>query len=185
MKYLMLGAAALALAACAAENKETEAAVEEAAETVTETATVEAPEPATSGITVAPKERQLELILAAQPAEVQARYDARNPYETLLFFGIEPGMNVVEVLPGGGWYTKILLPYLGEEGTLHGVDYDIAMWPEFGGFATEEWIEERQSWPTTWLEDAQEWRTDGSATLNAFTIGTAPAEAAAVPDGSR
>ncbi|MCI5047747.1 MAG: hypothetical protein MRY59_09615 [Aquisalinus sp.] len=182
MKYLMLGAAALALTACAAENKEAEAAVEEAAETVVETAEVAAPEPATSGITVAPKERQLELILAAQPAEVQARYDARNPYETLLFFGIEPGMSVAEVLPGGGWYSKILLPYLGENGTLHGVDYDIEMWPLFGGFATEEFLEGRKTWAETWVADAEGWREQGSAKVNAFTMGTVPEAAAGTVD---
>ncbi|WP_306252890.1 class I SAM-dependent methyltransferase [Parvularcula sp. IMCC14364] len=182
MKYLMLGAAALALTACAAENKEAEAAVEEAAETVVETVEVAAPEPATSGITVAPKERQLELILAAQPEEVQARYDARNPYETLLFLGIEPGMNVAEILPGGGWYSKLLLPYLGEKGTLHGVDYDIEMWPLFGGFATEEFLEARKTWAETWSAQAEEWRSPASASLNAFTISTAPAEAAGTLD---
>ena len=50
--------------------------------------------------------------LASQPEDVQARYEARNPGATLEFFGIEPGMTVVEALPGGGWYSKILLSYL-------------------------------------------------------------------------
>lgn len=36
------------------------------------------------------------------PAEVQARYQYRHPEETLEFFGIRPGMTVVEALPGGG-----------------------------------------------------------------------------------
>ena len=49
-------------------------------------------------------EAKLAAILAAQPADVQARYGARNPAETLAFFGIEPGMVVAEALPGGGWY---------------------------------------------------------------------------------
>ena len=47
--------------------------------------------------------------LAAQPEETQQRYGARHPQETLEFFGITPGMTVVEALPGGGWYTKILM----------------------------------------------------------------------------
>lgn len=37
---------------------------------------------------------------------------ARHPYETLTFFGIQPTMTVVELSPGGGWYTEILAPYL-------------------------------------------------------------------------
>lgn len=36
----------------------------------------------------------------------------RHPKETLTFFGVEPDMTVVEIWPGGGWYTKILAPYL-------------------------------------------------------------------------
>ena len=40
----------------------------------------------------------------------------RNPKETLEFFGIQPNMTVVEVWPGGGWYTEILAPYLLKDG---------------------------------------------------------------------
>jgi len=40
----------------------------------------------------------------------------RHPKETLLFFGLEPGMTVMEVWPGGGWYTEILAPVLQEGG---------------------------------------------------------------------
>lgn len=50
-------------------------------------------------------------------AEVE-RDQYRHPYETLTFFGIEPDMTVVEISPGGGWYTEILGPYLAEDGKL-------------------------------------------------------------------
>lgn len=36
----------------------------------------------------------------------------RHPVETLKFFEVEPNMSVVEISPGGGWYTEILGPYL-------------------------------------------------------------------------
>jgi len=49
------------------------------------------------------------------PAYVQ-RDAARHPYETLSFFGIQPTMTVVELSPGGGWYTEILAPYLRDAG---------------------------------------------------------------------
>jgi predicted methyltransferase len=49
------------------------------------------------------------------PANV-ARDVYRHPYETLTFFGIKPTMTVVELSPGGGWYTEILAPYLREQG---------------------------------------------------------------------
>lgn len=42
----------------------------------------------------------------------------RNPVATLEFFEVEPHMSVVEVSPGGGWYTEILAPYLREKGQL-------------------------------------------------------------------
>lgn len=54
---------------------------------------------------------------ARTPANV-LRDGARHPYETLRFFGIKPTMTVVELAPGGGWYTEILAPYLREHGKL-------------------------------------------------------------------
>ncbi|MCH8621192.1 methyltransferase [Undibacterium sp. TS12] len=51
------------------------------------------------------------------PANV-ARDGARHPYETLSFFGIKPTMTVVELSPGGGWYTEVLAPYLRDNGKL-------------------------------------------------------------------
>ena len=51
------------------------------------------------------------------PANV-TRDAARHPYETLQFFGIKPNMTVVELSPGGGWYTEILAPYLRNHGKL-------------------------------------------------------------------
>ncbi|RAJ98271.1 class I SAM-dependent methyltransferase [Aliidiomarina maris] len=51
------------------------------------------------------------------------RDGARNPYDTLEFFGIEPNMTVVEVWPGAGWYTEILAPLLAAEGTLYAAHF--------------------------------------------------------------
>jgi len=48
----------------------------------------------------------------------RARDQYRNPMETLAFFGVEPGHNVVELWPGGGWYTEILAPYTADAGAL-------------------------------------------------------------------
>lgn len=48
----------------------------------------------------------------------KARDEYRHPYETLTFFGIQSNMNVLEILPGGGWYTEILAPYLKDNGEL-------------------------------------------------------------------
>lgn len=42
----------------------------------------------------------------------------RHPLETLKFFGVQPNMTVIEVLPGSGWYTEILAPFLKKDGHL-------------------------------------------------------------------
>ncbi len=47
-----------------------------------------------------------------------ARDKYRRPADTLTFFGIKPTDHVVEVWPGGGWYTEILAPYLRDKGQL-------------------------------------------------------------------
>ncbi|MEG3180794.1 class I SAM-dependent methyltransferase [Sphingomonas sp. LT1P40] len=58
------------------------------------------------------------------PANI-ARDKYRHPAETLAFFGVRPTDTVVELWPGGGWYTEILAPYLKKGGTL----YAAAPWP--------------------------------------------------------
>ena len=49
----------------------------------------------------------------------KARDQYRHPFETLTFFGVEPEMTVVEIWPGGqgGWYRRILEPFLEQAGT--------------------------------------------------------------------
>lgn len=49
----------------------------------------------------------------------RARDANRKPLETLRFFGLEDDMRVVELVPGGGWYTKVLAPVLRERGQLY------------------------------------------------------------------
>ena len=48
----------------------------------------------------------------------KARDKYRHPIETLEFFGIKPDMTVIELAPGGGWYTEILAPFLYAKGHL-------------------------------------------------------------------
>jgi len=116
---------------------------------------------------------RLDAVLAAQPDEVKARYDARHPRETLGFFGIEPGMTVYEALPGGGWYSKILLDYLGTDGKLVGVDYAYAMYPMFN-FYDEAYLEAKKTWTTSWPEQALGWRDEDDAAVGAFLFGSMP-----------
>lgn len=54
----------------------------------------------------------------------RARDASRNPLETLAFFGLRQDMTVVELWPGGGWYTEVIAPVLREQG-----QYYAAQWP--------------------------------------------------------
>ncbi len=115
----------------------------------------------------------LSVVLDAQPDDVKARYQYRHPKETIEFFGIEPGMTVVEGLPGSGWYSKILLPYLGEEGCLIGVNYALDMWPNFS-FADEAFLEEVSGWLAGWPAQAKEWGGENSPHIAGFWFGSLP-----------
>ena len=53
----------------------------------------------------------------------RARDRWRNPLQTLQFFGVQPTQTVLEVAPGGGWYTEILAPWLRERGRLVAAHY--------------------------------------------------------------
>jgi len=54
----------------------------------------------------------------------------RHPYETLEFFGIKQDMTVIELSPGGGWYTEILANYIHYPGTLIAAHFN----PDAGGY---------------------------------------------------
>ncbi len=161
-KYIVL-LAALAVAAC-----------QPASESAPEPAAEEAPAPVE-------EQDRLAAVLEAQPEETQARYAYRNPRETIEFFGIEPGMTVVEGLPGRGWYTKLLLPYLGKKGHLIGANYAMDMWPNFS-FASEEFLQTQSTWTTDWPAGAEEWRGDDGATVAAFNFGAMPESMAGTAD---
>jgi predicted methyltransferase len=114
-------------------------------------------------------------VLGAQPDDVKARYEYRNPKETLEFFGIEPGMTVVEALPGAGWYSQILVPYLGADGRLIGANYAHPMWSEFG-FFDQDFIDAMETWTTDWPQQAAAWAGDDGATVEGFEFGSMPAQ---------
>lgn len=64
------------------------------------------------------------LVKAAMAAEARGDADRerdgnRKPVQTLDFLGLEPDMHVLELLAGGGWYSKLLAPTLAEDGKLY------------------------------------------------------------------
>ncbi|MGK0374397.1 MAG: putative methyltransferase [Arenicella sp.] len=53
------------------------------------------------------------------------RNQYRHPIDTLAFFGLEPNMTVLEIGPGGGWYTEVLAPAMRDTGVYIAGSYDI------------------------------------------------------------
>jgi predicted methyltransferase len=170
MRSIVLLSAAFALAACV-ENTPS-ATTKLSAQTSTANTTAPMTESQATG---------LEAILAAQPEAVQARYTTRNPAQTLAFFGIEPGMTVVEAYPSSGWYTKLLLPYLGKEGVLIGANYALDMQRLFS-FRTEEQLKKLETWTTDWPEKASTWVENNDTPISGFFFGAQPESVAGRAD---
>ena len=168
MNRILVFLIALVLAACQPAQ---EAKTERAADTAADEAVVEH-----TAATDA-----LGIVLDAQPSEVKARYAYRHPRETLEFFGIEPGMTVLEGLPGRGWYTKLLLQYLGPDGHLVGADYSLEMYPLFS-FATPRFLEGKGMWADNFPVSARQWGGENGAPASAFHFGSMPGELAGTVD---
>jgi predicted methyltransferase len=125
------------------------------------------------GVTAAAADGDLQSILAARSAEDKARDVYRNPAETLAFFGVEPGMSVVETLPGGGWYTRVLVPHIGPEGRLHGAAYSVDIYRRIFGDRWEARRERIEGWPARFPGEAAAYSETPPA-IDTFTIGEAP-----------
>ncbi len=54
----------------------------------------------------------------------KARDQYRHPIETLSWLGIKDDMSVVEIFPGGGWYSEILAPFLKDSGIFYAAGND-------------------------------------------------------------
>lgn len=115
---------------------------------------------------------KLDAVLEAQPEAIKARYEYRHPKETLEFFGVKPGMTVADTL-AGEYYARILLPYLGNEGTLIGVSYSqdhrAIDWKD-----NAERMARYAAWPTKFIEQAEDWRGDSKAGVEAYLFGGFP-----------
>lgn len=104
------------LAACAAYDAEPKASAD-------------AMQKAEADPSAIPDAATLDGIVAARSAEDRSRDAFRHPAETLKFFGLEPDMTVAEALPGRGWYTRVILPYIAADGRMIALNYRDEMWP--------------------------------------------------------
>jgi predicted methyltransferase len=60
-------------------------------------------------------------------ADAKERDSQRHPVEALEFWGLKPGMTILEVQPGGGWWTEILAPYArANQGNFYATAADLA-----------------------------------------------------------
>ena len=88
-----------------------------------------APEPATPEISTSEtmvNSEKLAAVLAGEHRS-QANKDRdqwRHPAEVLEFFGISDDKVVMEIWPGGGWYTEVLAPYLRDSGRYVAASWD-------------------------------------------------------------
>lgn len=124
----------------------------------------------------APDMNALKNAVSARSEDEQARDSARHPAQTLAFFRVAPGMRVAEALPGGGWYSKILAPYLGANGALYAANYNDDMWEMFGFFSPEaiaERVANNAKFPAKVAE-----MTDNNIETGTFTFATLPDELA-------
>jgi predicted methyltransferase len=93
----------------------------------------------------------------------------RHPAETLAFFRIQPGMTVADYMPSGGWYTRVLVPYLGDKGTYIGITAGTAT-------ADTETKARLQAFPAQFPPKAAGWTGVAEARIPAFTLDAVPAE---------
>ncbi|NBC88988.1 MAG: hypothetical protein GVX90_05800 [Alphaproteobacteria bacterium] len=100
----------------------------------------------------------------------RARDQYRNPVETLEFFGVEPDMTVAEFGPGGGWYTRVLAPYIIPAG-------------KYVAFNTPaRQPEEGEGWAAAFTEQVSEGMGVAPSKINAFEVGDMPENMAGTAD---
>jgi len=109
----LAGLASLVLTACSGNEDVAGTDIEATAENTSE----QVPEAAAPDTEATAGAGTIEWALAGEwRGENSARDTFRHPAETLAFFGIDPSGTVIEIWPGGGWYTEILAPWLNANG---------------------------------------------------------------------
>ena len=129
------------------------------------------------GSAAAPSPREIAAARAAalgdshRTAADRSRDAWRHPAQTLAFFKVDPGMTVVDYMPTGGWWTRVLVPYLGTGGRYIGVNPDVSAAAErmkqmFGNMAAT-FPAKADEWTGAPAERIAGYNTDGlPATLN-------------------
>ncbi|MGC1269308.1 MAG: hypothetical protein WA842_01790 [Croceibacterium sp.] len=112
----------------------------------------------------------LQAVLAHERrAADKVRDSFRHPAETLEFFQVKPGMTVVDYMPAGGWFTRVLVPYLGQGGTY------VALNPDLHPRLTGYWDMYRDT-ATKFPVQAREWTGGEGARVIGANTNDVPAE---------
>lgn len=119
-----------------------------------------------------------EVLAADLRDDDRARDQFRNPKETLEFFSVEPTMTVAEFGPGGGWYTRVLAPYVSQAGTY------IAFQPDSDGGNFRDRAQEvrAKGWTESFLKAAADEASINAGNVKAFEIDEMPEDVAGTVD---
>ncbi len=112
----------------------------------------------------------LDAVLASSHRDADRPRDSqRHPVETLAFFDVRPGMTVVDFLPAGGWFTRVLVPYLGAEGTYIGLNPNIRD-------GESAYFQAMRNYADSLPGQAQGWVLQGGARVVGANVGSIPQE---------
>lgn len=118
----------------------------------------------------------MEQVLASPHRDAdRARDQYRHPAEMLRFFDVQPGMTVVDFWPAGGWFTRVLVPYLGSEGTYIGLNPPVRE-------GDSAYFQALKNYAETLPGQAREWVPQGGAHVVGANVGSVPSSLTGTAD---
>lgn len=135
-------------------------------------------EAATETAVVAAAPTLTEVLAHARRDGDRARDRYRNPMQTLQFFQVEPTMTVAEWGPGGGWYTRVLAPYMTPKGRYIGLNGDSGA----RTYPNPEAEARAKAWTQNFKTTIGEMVGVDASTVSAFEIDEVPEEVAGTVD---
>lgn len=110
----------------------------------------------------------LDQVLASSHRDADRLRDQyRHPAETLAFFDVRPGMTVVDFWPAGGWFTRVLVPYLGADGSYIGLNPPVVD-------GDPQYFQNLRNYADSLPAQAQGWGLQGGARVVGANVGSVP-----------
>ena len=115
-------------------------------------------------------------VLASSHRDADRARDAfRHPAEALAFWDVRPGMTVVDFWPAGGWYSRVLIPYLGPQGTYIGLNPPVRE-------GDSAYFQALRNTAETFPGQAEAWVPQGGARVLGANVGSVPDSMAGTAD---